>query len=325
MTGRDGAGLLLSAATCLLPFARREWGRAMRAELTGLSGRRDRWSFALGCAATVLREPIVLRSLAYSVLTAWVLAWVVVWSAGIAYATLRWGIVALVGVLVAVSWLGRIAGPVGPVGATRTARAVRGGGSVLVGVAALGVITALASPDWQPQDAQIAAPFLTAMLACYLAGFVAVTADRSSANARMLHTATGAAAGGALLWLAAVVLSPPIPETIGPALEILAAVIGAAAYLTRGQLAQRGLAALTTGTVMTLLLLIETVLLANYAPARLIPDLAPAALTPADDLAQSRAEVQDPYVAMLLIGALIALALTITSIAQRRRATRSTA
>ena len=39
----------------------------------------------------------------------------------------------------------------------------------------------------------------------------------------------------------------------------------------------------------------------------------------ADDLAQSRSEVQDPYVALMLLGAVIALALSIAGVALRRR------
>lgn len=291
----------------------------MRAELTGLATARDRWSFALGCTGTVLRQPIVLRSLAYSVLMVGAVAGIVRWSAEIAYAPLRWGLVTLIGVLIAVSWLGRVSGPLGPVGDSRTARVVRAGGSLMVGVAAVGVIAGFSEHGNPVEQAQMGVPILGTMLACYLVGFVAVTANRSAANARMLRTAVGGGVGGALLWLAIVVLFPPIPASIGFALVVLIAAMGIPAYATAGQPSRGVLVALTAGTVMTLLVLTELVLLSIYAPASMIPDLAPAALTPADDLAQSRIELQDPYVGLMLIGALISATLGITSVALRQR------
>jgi len=69
-----------------------------------------------------------------------------------------------------------------------------------------------------------------------------------------------------------------------------------------------------------LLVFVDVLLLSSYGPAWLIPDLVPAALSPADDLANSRVEIQDPYVAMLLLACLCAVVLTIASIAGRRAA-----
>jgi hypothetical protein len=318
VTAPDGATLLLSIAIRLLPPARRDWARAMRAELAGIETGRDRWSFALGCAGSVLRQPIVMRSLAYSVLMVGAVAVTVVWTASVAYATVRWGVVAVVGVLIAVAWLGRVSSPLGPVGESRTARFVRGAGSVLVAVVAVGLIAEVSRSGLQLEDAEAQVPFLGAILLCYLVGFVAVTANRSAANAWTLQTGAGAGVGGALLWLGMVVVSPPIPYSIQLALYILVATMGVAALLTWRQPSSGLLAALTAGSVTTLMVLIELVLLSSYAPASMIPDLARAAVTPADDLAQSRREVQDPYVAMMVIGAVIALALGLASIALRR-------
>jgi hypothetical protein len=84
---------------------------------------------------------------------------------------------------------------------------------------------------------------------------------------------------------------------------------------------ERGLlAALCAGTVTMLLVFVLVVLLSSYGPPRLIPDLVPAALSPADDLANSRIEIQDPYVALLFLAGLLAVALCIASIATRRPA-----
>jgi hypothetical protein len=320
VSARDGAARLLWAATGLLPPARRDWGRAMRAELSGLTARRDRWRFALGCTSAVLRQPAVLRSTVYSLAMVAALAGVVVCSAEIANPSLRWDAVVLVAGLIAVSWLGRVCSPLGPVGEARSARTVRGFGSLMVAAAAVGIVAGM-NQIGQNQEAEQVVPVLGAILVCYLVGFVAVTAHRSLATSRTLWTAGGAAAGGALLWLARAVLTPPVPASIGFAVELLVCAAGIAAYLTREQPSRGVLGALTAAAGMTLLVLIEVVVLSSYGPARMIPDLAPAALTPADDLAQSRSELQDPYVAIMFLGALIALALAITSLAVRRRET----
>ena len=74
-------------------------------------------------------------------------------------------------------------------------------------------------------------------------------------------------------------------------------------------------------TLGPLLVFAEVVLLSSYGPAWLIPDLVPMALSPADDLANSRIEIQDPYVAMLFLACLSALVLTVASIAGGRRVT----
>jgi hypothetical protein len=44
--------MLLGLATKGLPLGRRDWGRAMRAELDHVHGGRARWRFSLGCART---------------------------------------------------------------------------------------------------------------------------------------------------------------------------------------------------------------------------------------------------------------------------------
>jgi hypothetical protein len=124
----------------------------------------------------------------------------------------------LVAGLIAVSWLGRVAGPVGAAGSART---VRGFGSLAVAVAAFGVVAGM-NQIGQNQEAETVVPVLGAILVCYLVGFVAVTAQRSRATARALWAAGGAAVGGAFVWLVRAVLIPPIPASIAFALALLA-------------------------------------------------------------------------------------------------------
>jgi hypothetical protein len=53
-TAGDRAAAVLLAAVRGLPADRAEWGRAMRAELAGVTGARARWGFSLGCARAAL-------------------------------------------------------------------------------------------------------------------------------------------------------------------------------------------------------------------------------------------------------------------------------
>jgi hypothetical protein len=53
----DLARRFLAAATALAPASRRDWGRAMLAELDQVTGRRARWRFTLGAAYVSLLPP----------------------------------------------------------------------------------------------------------------------------------------------------------------------------------------------------------------------------------------------------------------------------
>ena len=53
----DPAGRLLAVAVAALPESRREWARAMTAELADVRGRSARWRFALSCARAALWLP----------------------------------------------------------------------------------------------------------------------------------------------------------------------------------------------------------------------------------------------------------------------------
>jgi hypothetical protein len=57
MSAMDVPGGVLAAAVAALPERRRDWGRAMTAELAGIQGRSARWRFALSSARAALRLP----------------------------------------------------------------------------------------------------------------------------------------------------------------------------------------------------------------------------------------------------------------------------
>lgn len=127
------------------------------------------------------------------------------------------------------------------------------------------------------------------------------------------------------LWTVALLTTMGIKDPIGTgtgapilgavAAAYLAAFLVLTAHSTAGRVlwaalagtGQRLIAVGGAGMVGALLLVSTVITLSAYAPARLIPDLASHALSPAEDLAQSRSEIQDPYVGLLVVGGVLAL------------------
>jgi hypothetical protein len=290
---------LTDLAVRLLPRHQRGWGTAMRAELAAIASRGERWRFALGCLRALATRPAVSRRIGYPLLTGVVAAAALWWSGRFAYAPLRYASVLVVVTLVALGWLGRTPGPLGPVRDDVIARVVRSGGYGLVTLWTVGTLTAMAGKNLDDSDA--AAPIFGAVMVSYLAGFLVLTAR---STARPLLTASlaggGVAVGG---WTAAVVVFPPIPATATAAV----ALIGLGMLVAAGLVENRGVhglrAAAYAGMTAALLIVSVVLVMSAYAPAGWIPDLAPHALSAADDLAQSRSEIQDPYVVLLVLGA----------------------
>jgi hypothetical protein len=320
----SGADRLLALAVRLLPTGRRDWGRAMRAESAAIEPSRERWAHAMGCVRVVLVQPPVVRAIGYPLLGVAILAVVLRWSGGIAYAPLRWGVVATIALLLGVAWSGRLPGVLGPVGAGRTARTVRAGGCLLVGGMTATFASAVGTHGGPDEQARDGVPLFALLLTSYLVGFLALTARRTAVSGRALATGAGAAVAVAGSWLLLQLAFPPVPPNIGGSL--LATALGVAVVVLLG--ARQGstsrdtaLAALCVCLLAPLLVFVDVLLLSSYGPAWLIPDLVPMALSPADDVANSRIEIQDPYVAMLFLACLSGLVVTFASIAGRRPAT----
>ena len=55
--GGDIPARIVAAAAAWLPAARRDWGRAMAAELAQVHGLADRWRFAAGALSTAVSSP----------------------------------------------------------------------------------------------------------------------------------------------------------------------------------------------------------------------------------------------------------------------------
>lgn len=318
MSRQDTAERLLAAAVRLLPPPSRDWGAAMLAELSGIEAPRERWRFAAGCIQAVATRPAVVRRAVSALLPAALVALVVQWSTTVDYAPRRWGLVALAATLAVVATLGQV-GPLGPVGQSRTARLVRAAAYLLVGPLALEAALFMAH---QPNDDLAGVPVFTVLFTGYLTGALAMTAHHSAATPRALITGLAAGAAAAAAWTAKVLLAPPIPPhaalaVVLAALGMAAAALAASRY---GDTATARLAALSAGTTAVLLILNMVTLLSTLGPARLIPHLAPPALGPAEQVANSRTEVHDGYLWLLLLGCLIALVQSTVSLAARSHA-----
>ncbi|MFI5911680.1 hypothetical protein [Dactylosporangium sp. NPDC051541] len=320
---RDGPGRLLALATWLLPAGRRDWGLAMCAESAAIQPARERWRHALGCMRVVLVQPAVLRTIGYPLLAVAAFGGALRWSAGIAYAPLRWGVVAVVTLLLGIAWWGRHRGVLGPVGAGPVARALRAGGAALVGALAATFASAAGSHGPPQEQATVGLPVFGVILTVCLLAVLAVTAERTDLSGPALRTGAAASVAAAGWWLTAQLVAPPIPGSAGGAVVVTGFGVAAAVFLgARRQDRVRAiwLVALCVAALTPLLLFAEVLVLSTYGPARLIPDLVPMALSPADDLANSRIEVQDPYVALLFLAGLAALVLVVVAAAGRRPA-----
>jgi len=321
----DSAGWLLAAAARLLPPGRRDWGTAMRAELVGIGPRRQRWRFALGCGWVIVTQPVVWRRVGYPLLTLAVVAASLRGTARVWYAPLHWGLIGMVAALVVVAWTGR-GRPLGPVAGGLAARGVRAVGYLLVGVFAAKMVADMAAHVDNPADQVPEVPVFTAVFVACLFGVQALTARRSRAAGRVLVSGLAAGGAAAAAWTAAVVAAPPIPDDSTPALTLVAVGMVAAAVAAGARHGALGrlLAAACAGSVAALGIVDVVAVLTSFGPSRLIPDLAPAALSPADDLTQSRIELVEPYLWLLLFGALIALTQGLAALATRRPAALAT-
>lgn len=323
---RDLPDGLLATAVRALPAGRRDWGQAMRAELATVAPGRDRWGFALSCLRAVVAQgrPVLGGAHLIAVLVA--ATAVFVWATAMDYPPLVWGLYVVVATLAAVFWQARRDAMLGPIGDGGLAWLLRVGGYLLAGGIVAGGIAGTEVTRAHPgTDAGTGALVFSVTGASYLIALATVCARRSAATARTLVTGAGAGLAAAAVWLAIVLLVPPIPASTGGALALtgIAAVTAAAANSSRGGTPQRGLlAALLAAATSMALIFVAVVLLASYGPDSLIPAITPHAL-PANRVSESRIEIVDPYILLVALGALTATALGVASVATRRPSMRS--
>lgn len=318
MSARDGASRLLALAVRLLPPARRPWGTAMQAELESIESDGHRWRFAAGCARVVVTRPAVLRRIGYPLLIAGMLALTLWWTSRIGYPPFHWRLVTVVAVQLILATFGRVRGPLGPVGDGLTHRVVRAGGYLLLTWWTVRLIAFMVTQD--PVEMAGGLPIFGLLLTACLIGVLTLTAQRSAATRQVLITGVGGGGIATVLFTLNAFVAPPIPADLNRALVLVAlAMLGAAVAASTGGALRSVLAALCAGTTAALLIGTALVLLSTYAPANLIPDLAPAALSQADALAMSREQIQDPYLWLMLVAALLAVLQSIAALSGQRR------
>ncbi|MEV7965880.1 hypothetical protein AB0O34_07835 [Sphaerisporangium sp. NPDC088356] len=345
----DLAGRLLGWAVRLLPPAgRREWGRAMQAELAQIESAAERRRFALGCMRASLTQPRLLVAAGYPSLMLGAIAGTVVWTGRVTYAPLRAGLIGLVAILLALSWLARRPGVFGPVAEGLAARLVRVGGYLLVGASAVLTIHSLRlATNSLPEKAGTGVPIITTVLVLYTVAFVTVTARGSAAGMRVLAIGGGCGVAAAVACLVPVLVFPPLPvssawaiaaiATAGcaaalisvsrsnrsgdagrPALTGVAGVAGKSDLAGRtGPVGQSLIALLCAATVAALLIFVYVDVLLQFFP-HWVPDTSPVNVPAANRLDNNRRGAEDPYFAILLMGGLLAATLSTVIIATRR-------
>lgn len=335
------AGRLLRLAAGLLPAGRREWGQAMRAELAQIEPGPPRLWFALSCLRGSLTQPGLISTAGYPLLMLGVIIGVVAWTGRVTYVPLRAALIGLVVILVALSWLARRPGPLGPVSPSRAARLVRSGGYGLVGAAVLVIVHSLRLADGDlAAKARIEVPACAAVLAIYTVAFVTTTARRFAASTPVLAVGGGCGLAAAAWWLVPVLARPPVPVSSAGGLAAVAMAALAAAVIIvtaascagtlaalrhsgrarpdpSGVLRRAAIAGLCAATAAALLIFVAADGLLQFFPhwvASASPPNAPAA----DRLANSRDADEDAWFLVLYIGFLLAVTLSSAAVVTRR-------
>jgi hypothetical protein len=243
----------------------------------------------------------------YLLLAAAAVAVVVVATSHVAYSPLRVALIALVVVLSTVTAAGRFPLGLGPVAGSVAARIVRLVGVVLAGFGAAGAVLGLAQGGTSSERAFSGIPLYTVVLAVYLTAFLAVTSREGRLPPRAMLTSVGLGLLAAALFAAAVPVLPP--GLVWLAYLLIAAAAAAAGRLTRP--AEIGaFAALLAIVTACQALFFAAAVLYQYGPDAWMPYAGPGPLTLQAQAEQNRAEAIDPYVGLLLIGAVAATVLT---------------
>jgi hypothetical protein len=315
---QDRPARLLSAAARVLPAGRRDWARAMQAELAAIDQPAERWSFAWGC----LRASHLLRGVVHLLAVLGALAALLTWTATLDYSPLAWILSVVASVLAAVCWQARRSGLFGPTGDGVVAWLLRGAGYLTAAAVAVVALAHAHPATLEAADAGDGLLALGAVTGSFLIGLTTASARRSAATRRVLVIGAGSALGATVLWLIVVLVVPPIPASVGWALAVTAVAAGTAVLFGAGRsgATQDGLLAGLLATAGTMVLVfLAVLLLARFGPDRLIPDLTPAAL-PGRRLSESRIEIVDPYVLILILSAVAATALGLAAVLSRRPA-----
>ena len=317
-SARDLSDRALAVMVRLLPSRRSEWGRAMRAELASLDDVQARRRYALGCVRAVLQRSHrdahggAPRGRAHLRAVALVFA---SWVNGVAVRIQTIVFVLALGVL---AWSGRRSGPLGLSADHPPARRIRAAGYSVLGSYTLPALASFAAAS--PQHDQSGVWMFYVALTLYLATVLVVTAQRTAARPRTLQlmaviTVAELAAWWVPMLLAASVRAHPSWAVLSVAGTVMLGLVIATAL--RWPTPQAALAALSAGVAISLL-----IFLAARSTYLLDPSLAPdlghvPGMTAVGEVDQNRAEAVDPYVAELLLGAMLGAGLIAATAASR--------
>jgi hypothetical protein len=315
---RDLFSRALAVMVRLLPSHRSEWGRAMQAELAALDDVRARRRYALGCARAVLRDRTAMRTVAaHSIaLTFGVVA--LSFAISIRVVGVRIQTIAFVVALGVLAWAGGRSGPLGPIAEDRLARRIRSGGYAVLGAYIMPALASIALASPQHDRRGLWAYYLA--LTLYLATVLFATARHTAAPARCLRLISALTIAGSAAWwvpmlLYATVRAHPSWALLSVAVTALLGLV--VATVQRWPSRQAALAALASG-VATCLLIFLAAQSTYLLDPQLVPDLGHVpGMTATGQVAQNRAEAVDPYVAELLLGAVLG-AVLIAGISARR-------
>lgn len=318
----------LAAIVRLLPSHRAEWGSAMRAELASLDDAGARRRYALGCVRAVLRDHAAMRTVAVHMVAVMFGAVALAFAISINGVGVQIETILFVLALGVLSWSGRRCGPLGPIADHPPARRVRATGYVVLGAYILPALGSFAGAS--PQHDQSGVWMFYVAVSLYLATLLLVTAQRTAAQPRTLYLTTVFTVAGLAAWWVPMLLYASVRAHPSWALLTVAGTVTLAlvtATALHWQPGQPAFAALSAGAAISLL-----IFLAAQSTYIVNPSLAPnvgqvPAMTAGAEVEQSRAEAVDPYVAELLLGAVLGavlIAATTVSLALARRESTAT-
>lgn len=318
-SARDLSDRALAVMVRLLPSRRSEWGRAMRAELASLDDIGARRRYTLGCVRAVLSDRSAMRTVALHVVALTFGAVALAFAISINGVGVRIQTIVFVLALGFLARSGRRSGLLGPIADHPPARRVRAAGYVVLGAYILPALASFAAAS--PQHDQSGVWMFYVALILYLATVLLVTAQRTAARPRTLNLMAVVMVAGLAAWWVPMLLEASVRAHPSWALLSVAGTITLGLVIAtalRWPFEQAALAALAAGVAICLLIFLAAQSTYVVDP-RLVPDLGHVpGMTAAGEVEQNRAEAVDPYVAELLLGAVLGAALIAATTASRR-------
>ncbi len=311
----DLADRALAVLARTLPAHRKEWGRAMRAELAAIDEIPARRQFVRGCARAVLISGTALRAVAGYVGMLAFAAVIAYQAAGLESAGVQVEAAVLVGIIAVLAWFGRRSSIVGPPGIDLVPRLMRLAGYAVVMTTEAALLTTGTN---DPTGWWVAA----VAISLYLVGFLRATSLPAGDALSLPVTATLTLTGLAVWWIP-MLLSSGVRAFPGLTfLVAFALVLVGWAWGSRRGTPMKGLVSGFAATTATLLLMFLAALFTYRLAPGLVPDISgpgyAGGLTPQAKAETNRIESVDPYVADLLFGALLSGVLTWASVPATR-------